>query len=103
KLREADEQVGKSSRSLSETTTALQREEAALIQLQQQRDAMRQRLAQQRQELTALVRASYRMGSDAPLKVLLSQDRVAEANRALIYHRYIQGDRARRIATLTTG
>lgn len=103
KMREADEQVGKSSRSLSETTTALQREEAALIQLQQQRDAMRQRLAQQRQELTALVRASYRMGSDAPLKVLLSQDRVAEANRALIYHRYIQGDRARRIATLTTG
>ncbi|MEO8367089.1 MAG: peptidoglycan DD-metalloendopeptidase family protein [Pseudoxanthomonas sp.] len=101
KLREADEQVGKSSRSLSETTTALQREEAALIQLQQQRDDMRRRLGQQRQQLTALVRASYQMGSDAPLKVLLSQDRVAGANRALAYHRYIQGDRARRIASLT--
>ncbi|MGH8063330.1 MAG: murein hydrolase activator EnvC family protein, partial [Pseudoxanthomonas sp.] len=102
KLREADEQVGKSSRSLNETMTALQREEAALADLQRQRDDMRQRLGQQRQQLTALVRASYQMGSDAPLKVLLSQDRVADASRALAYHRYIQGDRARRIATLST-
>jgi septal ring factor EnvC (AmiA/AmiB activator) len=102
KLREADEQVGKSSRSLDETMTALQREEAALAQLQQQRDEMRQRLGRQREQLTALVRASYQMGSDAPLKVLLSQDRVADANRALAYHRYLQGDRARRIASLST-
>lgn len=100
KLREADEQVGKSSRSLDETQTALQREEAALAQLQQQRDDMRQRLAGQRRQLTALVRASYQTGSDAPLKVLLSQDRVADANRMLAYHRYLQGDRARRIAGL---
>ena len=102
KLRQADEQVGKSSRSLSETMTSLQREEAALIQLQQQRDDMRQRLASQREQLTALVRASYQMGSDAPLKVLLSQDRVADATRALAYHRYLQGDRARRITSLGT-
>ena len=100
KLRQADEQVGKSSRSLNETMTSLQREEAALVELQQQREQMRQRLDQQRQQLTALVRASYQMGSEAPLKVLLSQDRVADANRALAYHRYLQGDRARRIASL---
>ena len=100
KLRQADEQVGKSSRSLNETVTALQREEAALLQLQQQRDDLRQRLGRQRQQLTALVRASYQMGSEAPLKVLLSQDRVADANRALAYHRYLQADRARRIASL---
>ncbi|MET1163250.1 MAG: peptidoglycan DD-metalloendopeptidase family protein [Pseudoxanthomonas sp.] len=102
KLREADEKVGKSSRSLNETETALQREEAALAQLQQQRDQMRSRLGRQRQQLTALVRASYQLGGDAPLKVLLSQDRVADANRALAYHRYIQRDRAQKIAALTT-
>ena len=100
KLREADEQVGKSSRSLDQTEAALQREEAALAQLQQQRDDMRLRLAGQRRQLTALVRASYQMGGNAPLKVLLSQDRVADANRVLAYHRYLQGDRARRIASL---
>lgn len=100
KLREADEQVGKSARVLNETEMALRREEAALAQLQQKRDDMRQRLGGERQQLTALVRASYQLGSDAPLKVLLSQDRVAEANRALAYHRYVQRDRASRISTL---
>jgi murein hydrolase activator len=100
KLREADEQVGKSARVLDQTEAALRREEAALAQLQQQRDDMRQRLGGQRRQLAALVRASYQLGSDAPLKVLLSQDRVAEANRALAYHRYVQRDRASRIAAL---
>ena len=101
KLRSADEQVGKSSRSLSETEAALQREQAELAKLQQRRDDMTRRLGSQRAQLTALVRASYQLGSDAPLKVLLSQDRVADANRALAYHRYVQGDRSRRIATLS--
>jgi septal ring factor EnvC (AmiA/AmiB activator) len=102
KLREADEQVGKSSRSLNDTETALEREEAALAQLQKQRDDMRSRLERQRRQLTALVRASYQLGGDAPLKVLLSQDKVADANRALAYHRYLQRDRAQRIAALST-
>ena len=101
KLRSADEQVGKSSRSLSETEVALQREQAELTKLQQRRDDMTSRLGSQRAQLTALVRAAYQLGSDAPLKVLLSQDRVADANRALAYHRYVQGDRSRRIATLS--
>lgn len=102
KLREADEQVGKSSRSLNDTEAALKREEAALAQLQKQRDDMRSRLDGQRRQLTALVRASYQLGGDAPLKVLLSQDKVADANRALAYHRYLQRDRAQRIAALST-
>jgi septal ring factor EnvC (AmiA/AmiB activator) len=102
KLREADEQVGKSSRSLNDTEAALQREQAALAQLQRQRDEMRARLGRQRRQLTELVRASYQLGGDAPLKVLLSQDKVADANRALAYHRYLQSDRARRIAALST-
>jgi septal ring factor EnvC (AmiA/AmiB activator) len=102
KLREADEQVGKSSRSLNDTETALKREEAALAQLQKQRDDMGSRLDRQRRQLTALVRASYQLGGDAPLKVLLSQDKVADANRALAYHRYLQRDRAQRIAALST-
>ena len=65
------------------------------------RDRTAQR-AQQRGQLTALVRAAYQQGEDAPLKVLLSQDRVADANRLLAYHRYVQRDQTRRIDTLTT-
>ncbi|MEP6907660.1 MAG: peptidase M23, partial [Pseudoxanthomonas sp.] len=102
KLRQADEQVGKSSRSLNDTETALKREEAALAQLQQQRDDMHQRLGRQQAQLTQLVRASYQLGGNAPLKVLLSQDRVADANRALAYHRFLQADRAGKITALST-
>ncbi len=101
KLREADEQVGKSSRSLNDTEAALKREETALAKLQQQRDDMRTRLARQRTQLTQLVRASYQLGGDAPLKVLLSQDSVADANRALAYHRYLQADHAQKIGALS--
>ncbi len=101
-LREADEQVGKTSRSLTETEASLRREEAALADLQRQREAMQARLKGQREQLAALVRSAYVNGGDAPLKVLLSQDRIADASRTLAYHRYLQRDRSQRIADLTT-
>ncbi len=102
KLREADEQVGRSSRTLSETESSLRREEAALAELQQRREQMLKHLGGQREQLAALVRSAYMTGGDAPLKVLLSQDRAADASRTLAYHRYLQRDRAARIAGLTT-
>jgi septal ring factor EnvC (AmiA/AmiB activator) len=101
KLRDADEQVGKSSRGLSETEASLRREEAALADLQQQRQTMQQRLRGQRDVLAALVRSAYVSGDDAPLKVLLSQDQIADASRTLAYHRYLQRDRAQRIQQVT--
>ncbi len=101
KLRDADEQVGRSSRSLSETEASLRREEAALTDLQQQRETLRSRLQGQQAQLAALVRAAYLNGEEAPLKVLLSQDRIADAGRVLAYHRYVQRDRSERIAGVT--
>lgn len=101
-LRDADEQVGRTTRSLSDTEAALRREAAALEELQRKRDAMRAQQAAQRAQLAALVRAAYQRGDDAPLKVLLSQDRVADAHRLLAYHRYVQRDQANRIASLNT-
>lgn len=100
-MRAADEQVGTSSRELAETRSALKKEEAALAQLQAKRDSMQQQLSGERAALSQLVRAAYMTGANAPLKVLLSQDTVAEANRALVYHRYVQADVARRIDALT--
>ncbi len=101
-LRDADEKVGRTSRSLAETEAAMRKEAAALAELQQRRDTLTAQRVQQRGQLAALVRAAYQQGEDAPLKVLLSQDRVADANRLLAYHRYVQRDQARRIDTLTT-
>ncbi|WP_394538631.1 peptidoglycan DD-metalloendopeptidase family protein [Lysobacter enzymogenes] len=101
KLRAADEQVGRSNRVLRDTETRLAREHAALKQTQDQRDSLKKSLGARRQELEQLLRAAYAQGNDAPLKALLSQDRVADSGRILTYHGYLQRDRARRIDELT--
>jgi murein hydrolase activator len=101
RLRAADEQVGRDGRALRETERALTREQRALAELQQRRDALQGALAGKRAELAQLLRAAYAVGEDAPLKALLSQDQVADAQRTLTYHGYLQRDRARRIRELT--
>lgn len=100
-LREADEKVARSGRALAQTETALREQSQALAQAEQRRNALQANLAQQHRELAGLLRAAYQLGNHAPLKLLLSQDTVADANRALAYHRYLQRERAQRITTLT--
>ncbi|RPE75968.1 septal ring factor EnvC (AmiA/AmiB activator) [Vulcaniibacterium tengchongense] len=99
-LREADEQVGATGRRLRELETRLAREQAALGELQRQRSALQDALAGQRRALAELLRAADRQGQDAPLKLLLAQDSVADAGRTLAYYGYLQRDRARRIAAM---
>lgn len=101
-VREADEAVGRSTRALNYTRAAIGREQAALGTLQQQREALAQSLVGQREVLAKLVRAAYMTGGDAPLKVMLSQDRVAQANRELAYYAALQRDRAARIRDIST-
>jgi septal ring factor EnvC (AmiA/AmiB activator) len=101
-LRAADEKVGRSARVLHDTETRLTRDQKALAQLQQQRAAMQATLGTRREELALLLRAAYAQEGATPLKALLSQDTVADANRALTYQRYVHSDRARRIAELST-
>ncbi|MCI2244251.1 peptidoglycan DD-metalloendopeptidase family protein [Xanthomonas sp. PPL568] len=100
-LREADEKVAATGRSLAQTQQALQRHQQTLAELERKRDSLRSGLTRQRAELAQLLRAAYAIGGNAPLKLLLAQDRVADANRLLAYHRYLQRERAQRIATLT--
>lgn len=100
-LREADEKVARSGRALAQTETALREQNQALVEAERRRSSLQANLAQQHRELAGLLRAAYQLGSHAPLKLLLSQDTVADANRALAYHRYLQRERAQRITTLT--
>lgn len=102
RLRELDERVNASSRALRDAESALQRQQAELEALQARREALDRRLGAQRDALAGLLRAAYTVGDDAPLKLMLSQDRIAEGNRLLAYHGYLQRDRARRIAALRT-
>jgi septal ring factor EnvC (AmiA/AmiB activator) len=101
RLRAADEKVASSARALSQTESALREQQKALAALQEQRAQLRQRLQRQRQQLAELLRASYQVGNNAPLKLLLSQDSVADANRLLSYQRYVQEQRALQIQALS--
>ena len=100
-LRDADERVGRSNRRLREIELQLADEQASLDALQARRAGMDRSMQGQREELARLLRAAHAQGGEAPLKVLLSQDSVAEANRLLAYHRYLQRDRVARIDELT--
>lgn len=100
-LRAADEKVARSGRVLAQTEAALREQNQALAEAERRRATLQSNLAQQHRELAGLLRAAYQLGNHAPLKLLLSQDTVADANRALAYHRYLQRERAQRISALT--
>ena len=100
-LRNADEQVGRSARALQDTETKIVKGRGDLVALQARRTALQASLGQRKTELASLLRAAYTVGDAAPLKLMLSQDSVADANRLLAYHRYLQRDRAREITALS--
>ena len=100
-LRTLDEKLAASSRALHETEVQLAAQRAELAKLKQRRDALDAGLVAQKQQLAALLKSAYTLGDDAPLKLLLSQDSAAEANRLLTWHRYLQRDRAQRVHALT--
>ena len=101
RLRRADEQLGRSMRALAQTEQALLHERQALAELAQQRERMQRELGERRQRLATLLRSAYMAGSQAPLKLLLAQDRIADAQRALGYYRYAQREQVRQVAGLT--
>lgn len=101
KLRDADEQVGGVQRTLQKTQVTLQRDGATLQQLQAERARFTGDLAGKKAELARLLRAAQFAGSEAPLKTMLAQDRIAEAERALTYQGYLQRAQVQRIRVLS--
>ncbi|WP_372017765.1 murein hydrolase activator EnvC family protein [Pseudoxanthomonas sp. 10H] len=101
RLRRADEQLGRSGRALAETETALRDARAALAALEQRRLALQRDLGQRRIRLASLLRSAYMTGAQAPLKLLLAQDRITDAQRALGYYRYAQREQVRQVSELT--
>lgn len=99
-LRAADEQVSTSARALRDTRIKLAEEQIALETLQARRVELESTVEARRAELAALVRAAYTVGDEAALKLMLAQDRVADAGRLLTYHRYLQQQRSTRISEL---
>ncbi len=102
RLRDADQKVARSGRAMAETEAAIRQQQQALAELQQRRNTLEADLGGQRRQMATLLRGAYQVGKHAPLKLLLSQDSVANANRELAYHRYLQRERAQTITALTS-
>ncbi len=102
RLRQADERLGQSSRALAGTEAALKARKSELDALQRQRTQMQGDLEQRRERLATLLRSAYASGGQAPLKLLLAQDRMADGQRDLAYYRYAQREQVRQVDELST-
>jgi septal ring factor EnvC (AmiA/AmiB activator) len=100
-LRAVDERVADSSRALHVAEVELARDQKALAQLNARRGILKTQQAGQRKELAALLRAAYAQGEHAPLKTMLAQDRIADAQRQMTYYAYLQRQRLQRAAALS--
>lgn len=104
---EAARQVRDTDREIAEqlkTTERIEADVAAQRQrvqaIETERTAVAAGLQQQRETLGALLRAAHAQGAQAPLRLLLSQDRLRDASRALAYHRYVERAQVQRIRRL---
>jgi septal ring factor EnvC (AmiA/AmiB activator) len=100
-LRDADSSLGAAARALRDTEGAVSAQQAQLQQLEAQQAALGKNLASQHDALATLLRSAYALGRSEQLKLLLEQDRIGDASRALAYHRYFEIARMRRIDALT--
>ena len=87
-------------RALHQTDLDLAAKQQQLDQLQQQRSSLQQNLDRQQAAIADLLRATYALGHGSDLRLLLGDEDVARIARALVYSKYFQQDRLRRVQQL---
>ena len=92
--------LASAARALRETDKALAAKQTQLEQLQTQRSALKQTLHDQRAAIADLLRATYALGHGSDLRLLLGDEDVARISRALMYSKYFQQDRVKRVKDL---
>lgn len=101
-LRTAELNIARHSRTLKKMSRQLQQHRGKLRELQQNRDDKQKKLAAQQQALAQQIRASYAMGRQGTIKILLSDRDPASIGRTLTYYKYFNQARARRINAIST-
>lgn len=87
-------------RAVRQTDAELAAKQRQLDQLQQQRAELGRKLDGQRAAIADLLRATYALGHGSDLRLLLGDEDVARIARALVYSKYFQQDRVRRVQQL---
>ncbi len=100
-LRTTEIETGKVSRSLQMLQQELQRHTSDLNQLRLRQQQQQANLTAQRLALTQQIRASYAMGRQDLLKILLNQQDPAAIGRNLVYYDYFNRARVTHIENVT--
>lgn len=97
KLRELDRDIAQHNQDLRRLDEQRRAQAAALADLQQDKRRKEASLTQQREALAEHLRASYALGKQGPLKLLLNQTEPAAAGRSLKYYDYFYRARTEQI------
>ncbi|MEW5316075.1 MAG: hypothetical protein WDW38_007464 [Sanguina aurantia] len=87
-------------RAVHQSDTALESKQKDLDRLQEQLARLRRNLDNQHAAIAELLRATYALGQGSDLRLLLGDEDVAQISRALVYSKYFQQDRVRRVQEL---
>jgi len=99
-LRAADAAVATADARREAAETARREAEAELAVREAEHAELATRLTEARGRLARLLRAAYVQGRHEQLRLLLAQDQIDTAQRALAYHRHLQRARAAEIVDL---
>ncbi len=96
-LQDVEEHIGRVTQALHKIDHDLQAGSERLDALQAREHALDTTLSTQRQALARQIRASYAMGRQEQLKILLNQGDPSTVLRALVYYDYLNRSRTHRI------
>jgi septal ring factor EnvC (AmiA/AmiB activator) len=99
-LRRTERKIGQLSRKLKELTEQLKHKEKNLAGLKQKAHELQLTIAEHRHHLGGQIRASYAMGRQEYLKILLNQESPATVGRMITYYDYLNKARSERIHQL---
>ncbi len=101
-LRTVEQAIAGFSRNLEQRNTELQVQTEKLAGLEAARQVQQDALAKQRHVLSEQIRATYMIGRQEYLKILLNQQNPATVGRSLIYYDYFNRARTQHISGLAT-
>jgi septal ring factor EnvC (AmiA/AmiB activator) len=101
-LRQTERRIGTLSRTLKELDADLGRQQKKQAELHKRADGLQRSIADQRHYLAGQVRASYAMGRQEYMKILLNQENPSTVGRLITYYDYLNKARSERIAALET-
>jgi septal ring factor EnvC (AmiA/AmiB activator) len=94
-LRGIERQIGKVDRALRQTRTSLEQTRKRLRTLEGRRGQQEKQLADQRKALAQQIRASFIMGRQEQVKLLLNQEDPARVHRTFVYYDYMHRARTK--------